>query len=257
MARVGVGLFVALGLAAGGSIYDLSADDLQSGLPVPMSYYRGKVLLVVNLASKCGYTDATYAYLNSLHDAYAERGLAVLGFPCNQFGGQEPGGPDEVFAFATKTKRVKWDVRRRARARTAPPRAAPRRPRARAPPHERRAPPQLFRKIDVNGPAAHPLYKHLRGDAGSDCTDGDGSCASWAASGECANNKAFMEATCKLSCRLCDAPAGQQPPIGWNFEAFLVGKGGAVLERWPAGTVLTAAAQTAAIEAALAAKDEM
>ena len=65
-----------------------------------------------------------------------------------------------------------------------------------------------------------------------------------------------MGRSCRLSCKLCEAPPGQAPSIGWNFEAFLVGKGGAVLRRWPAGTPLTAAAQTAEVEAALKAKEE-
>ena len=107
-------LALALAARAGASaLYDISVDDLQSGLPVPLSFYQGKVLLVVNLASRCGYTDSTYAMLNELHSRYEARGLRVLGFPCNQFGAQEPGGPDEIFSFATTTKKVGWDLFRK------------------------------------------------------------------------------------------------------------------------------------------------
>jgi len=70
--------------ASSSDVYGFEAADLQSGLPVPMSYYRGKVMLIVNVASQCGYTDSTYRYLNSLHTKYASRGLSILAFPCNE-----------------------------------------------------------------------------------------------------------------------------------------------------------------------------
>jgi glutathione peroxidase len=91
--------------------------------------YAGKVLLVVNVASKCGFTKQ-YTALQGLHDKYAEKGLAVLGFPCNQFGGQEPGTNDEIKEFCQTKYAVKFD---------------------------------LFDKIDVNGDQASPLYKYLTG----------------------------------------------------------------------------------------------
>ena len=75
--------------------YDLEAEDLRSGLPVPLSYYEGRVMLIVNVASACGFTDSTYSILNELHSRYASRGLAILAFPCNQFGQQEPGSSTE------------------------------------------------------------------------------------------------------------------------------------------------------------------
>ncbi|GAB4216632.1 MAG: glutathione peroxidase [Sandaracinaceae bacterium] len=93
-----------------------------------LSDYAGKVLLVVNVASKCGLTPQ-YEGLQALYEKYAERGLEILGFPCNQFMGQEPGTEAEIKHFC----QVKYDV-------TFP----------------------LFAKIDVNGPGAHPLYVHLK-----------------------------------------------------------------------------------------------
>jgi glutathione peroxidase len=69
-----------------------------SGEPVALSSYRGKTLLIVNTASKCGYTKQ-YAGLQALHEAYAPRGLVVMGFPCNDFGAQEPGTEDEILSF--------------------------------------------------------------------------------------------------------------------------------------------------------------
>ena len=91
--------------AAAASLYDFEADDLATGLPVPMSYYKGKVLLVVNVASQCGYTESTYQMLNTLHSKYAGKGLAILAFPCNSFGGQEPGSPG---MNAQRTHQTLW-----------------------------------------------------------------------------------------------------------------------------------------------------
>ena len=129
MSRRVIGLFVLLlALCRGSTIYEMEAEDLESGLPVPLSFYKGKVMLIVNVASQCGYTDSGYKQLNELHKKYSSRGLAILAFPCNQFGQQEPGTDDEILSFATKTKRVAFD---------------------------------LFKKVEVNGPNAHPLFKHL------------------------------------------------------------------------------------------------
>ena len=127
----------------------------RSGLPVPMSFYRGKVLLIVNVASQCGYTDSTYAYLNKLHTKYSSKGLSILAFPCNQFGHQEPGDASQILNFATKVKRAKFD---------------------------------FFRKVEVNGANAHPLFKFLRGEQETDCVDADTNCDAWAAAGECEKN---------------------------------------------------------------------
>jgi glutathione peroxidase len=112
------------------SIYDFSANSLD-GKPVSLKDYAGKVLLVVNTASKCGFTPQ-YEGLEALHQKYRERGLAVLGFPCNQFGAQEPGTADEIGSFCQKNYGVSFP---------------------------------LFEKIDVNGDGAHPLYRWLKSSA--------------------------------------------------------------------------------------------
>ena len=98
------------------------------GTPTTLEPYKGKVLLIVNVASKCGLTPQ-YAGLEALHRKYQPKGLAVLGFPCNQFGGQEPGTPEEIQTFCS----LSYDV-------TFP----------------------LFGKIEVNGDNTHPLYQHLK-----------------------------------------------------------------------------------------------
>jgi glutathione peroxidase len=98
------------------------------GSDTDLSPYAGKVLLIVNTASKCGFTPQ-YEGLEALHRKYGERGLAVLAFPCNQFGAQEPGDPDEIANFCRLTYDVTFPV---------------------------------FAKVDVNGPAAAPLFQHLK-----------------------------------------------------------------------------------------------
>ena len=109
------------------SFYDFTAR-LADGTEVSMADYRDKVVLAVNVASKCGFTPQ-YTGLEELHRTYKDRGLVVLGFPCNQFAEQEPGTEQEIAAFC----RVNYDV-------TFP----------------------IFSKVEVNGSGAHPLYKWLK-----------------------------------------------------------------------------------------------
>jgi glutathione peroxidase len=99
-----------------------------AGKPVPLRDYQGKVLLIVNTASKCGFTPQ-YKGLEELYRKYKDRGLVVLGFPCNQFLAQEPGNSEEIGAFCASNFGVSFP---------------------------------MFEKIEVNGPAAHPLYRWLK-----------------------------------------------------------------------------------------------
>ena len=108
------------------SIYDFAMKDID-GREVPLSDYRGKVLLVVNVASKCGFT-GQYAGLEKLYKTYADRGLVVLGFPANNFMGQEPGTEAEIKSFCTLTYGVTFP---------------------------------MFSKISVKGKTIHPLYAFL------------------------------------------------------------------------------------------------
>jgi len=108
------------------SVYDFTATDIQ-GQTVSMADYRGQVLLIVNTASKCGFTPQ-YKGLEALYARYADQGFAVLGFPCNQFLNQEPGDATEIAQFCSLDYGVTFP---------------------------------LFAKIDVNGPQAHPLFNHL------------------------------------------------------------------------------------------------
>ncbi|MBN9421652.1 MAG: glutathione peroxidase [Candidatus Accumulibacter sp. 66-26] len=108
-------------------IYQLSVDRLQGGTQ-SLADYAGKVLLIVNTASECGFTPQ-YAGLEALHQRYGEQGLVVLGFPCNQFGAQEPGSAEEIGAFCEKNYGVGFP---------------------------------MFAKIEVNGEHAHPLYRYLK-----------------------------------------------------------------------------------------------
>ena len=109
------------------NLYDFEAATLR-GATQPLADYRGKTLLIVNVASACGYTPQ-YAGLEALYRKYQDRGFVVLGFPCNQFGSQEPGSADDIATFCSS----RYDV-------TFP----------------------LFAKVDVNGPGTHPLYEVLK-----------------------------------------------------------------------------------------------
>ena len=109
------------------SIYDFSVDDIH-GKQQKLADYKDKVLLVVNVASKCGFTPQ-YKGLEALYEKLHARGLEVLGFPCNQFGAQEPGSEDEIAQFCELNFGVTFP---------------------------------LFAKIDVNGGDAAPLYQHLK-----------------------------------------------------------------------------------------------
>ena len=112
------------------SLYDFTAKTADGGAH-PLSDYTGKALLIVNTASKCGFTPQ-YAGLEALHRDYGDRGFEVLGFPCNQFGGQEPGDAAEIANFCSLTYDVSFP---------------------------------LFAKIDVNGSNADPLFTWLKARA--------------------------------------------------------------------------------------------
>lgn len=112
------------------TIYDFDAVSID-GQPVPLEQYRGKALLIVNTASACGFTPQ-FGGLEELHKTYGERGLVVLGFPCNQFGSQDPGSDAEIGAFCQKNYGVSFP---------------------------------MMSKVKVNGADAHPLYRWLTAEA--------------------------------------------------------------------------------------------
>ena len=109
------------------SLYDFTVDDI-TGHPVKLDRYKGTVVLVVNTASKCGFTPQ-YKGLEALHRKYRDKGFEVLGFPCNQFGGQEPGNEQEIATFCETNYGVTFP---------------------------------MFAKVDVNGDKAAPLYRYLK-----------------------------------------------------------------------------------------------
>jgi glutathione peroxidase len=109
------------------NVFEFSAKDIK-GKDVPLSEYKGKVLLVVNVASKCGYTPQ-YKGLQELYQKYHEQGFEVLAFPCNQFGAQEPGTSEAIANFCDISYKTTFP---------------------------------LFEKIEVNGTSTHPLYKFLK-----------------------------------------------------------------------------------------------
>jgi len=140
------------------TVYDFEARQI-NGKDIALSEFKGKVMLIVNTASQCGFTPQ-FGGLEELHKAYAGKGLAVLGFPCNQFGAQDPGSDSEIAEFCQANYGVSFP---------------------------------MMSKIDVNGPAAHPLYKWLSAEAPG----------------------------------LLGSKA-----IKWNFTKFLVGKDGQVIKRY-------------------------
>ncbi|HXG28101.1 MAG TPA: glutathione peroxidase [Nevskiales bacterium] len=140
------------------SVYDFKAKTID-GKEQSLAEYKGKVMLVVNTASKCGFTPQ-YKGLEALYRKYKDKGLVVLGFPCDQFGHQEPGDENEIKNFCS----LNYDV------------SFP-----------------MFSKIEVNGPNAHPLYKHLKGEK--------------------------------------PGVLGSEA-IKWNFTKFLVDKSGKVVKRY-------------------------
>jgi glutathione peroxidase len=112
------------------TVYDFQAQQI-TGQPVDLSQNKGQVMLIVNTASACGFTPQ-FAGLETLHKTYGERGLVVLGFPCNQFGGQDPASNDKIAEFCQLNYGVSFP---------------------------------MMAKVDVNGAAAHPLYQWLCAEA--------------------------------------------------------------------------------------------
>jgi glutathione peroxidase len=145
-------------MGAAKTVYDFQAKDI-SGKDVPLEAFRGKVMLIVNTASKCSFTPQ-FAGLEELYKQYAGKGLAVVGFPSNQFLSQDPGSDDQIAEFCQVNYGVSFP---------------------------------MMSKIDVNGPAAHPLYQWLSAEAPG----------------------------------LLGIKA-----IKWNFTKFLVGKDGKVIRRY-------------------------
>ena len=140
------------------TVYDFNARQI-NGKDISLAEFKGKVMLIVNTASQCGFTPQ-FGGLEALHKSHAGKGLVVLGFPCNQFGSQDPGNDGEISAFCELNYGVSFP---------------------------------MMAKIDVNGPAAHPLYQWLSSEAPG----------------------------------LLGSKA-----IKWNFTKFLVGKDGQVIRRY-------------------------
>ena len=161
------------------SIYELSVKT-RKGEDFALSQLQGKVLLIVNTATGCGFTPQ-YEALEKLYETYHDKGLEVLDFPCNQFGHQAPGEDEEIHAFCTGRYKTQFDQ---------------------------------FRKIDVNGETADPLFSWLKAEAPADEPV------------KGIKAKAAMAAIGRIS-TTCKAPND----IKWNFTKFLVDREGKVLRR--------------------------
>ena len=165
-------LMTAATFAADANVHDIAVKDID-GKDTTLKAYAGKVVLIVNVASECGYT-GQYAGLQALHEKLADKGVVVLGFPCNDFGGQEPGTEAQIKTFCTENYKVTFP---------------------------------MFAKVAIKGDAKHPLYAALQSGAGAE--------------------------------------------VGWNFEKFLVGKDGKVLQHFGSDVEPDAPALLEAIAAAL------
>ena len=119
------------------TIYDFTANDI-TGNPVDFADFKDKAMLIVNTASKCGFTPQ-FDGLEKLHQTYKDKGLVVIGFPCNQFGGQDPAENSEIGSFCQKNYGVSF---------------------------------LMMEKVDVNGKDAHPIFKWLKKQEGGFLTDG-------------------------------------------------------------------------------------
>lgn len=178
------------------SLYDIPLKRLD-GRATSLAEFKGQVLLIVNLASKCGFTPQ-YAGLQALYERYRGRGLQVLGFPCNDFAGQEPGTASEIQAFCSTSYAVDFP---------------------------------LFEKIGINSEPRHPLYASLIA----------------------ARPQAEFPAASDLRDKLAEYQLSPKhaSDVLWNFEKFLVGRDGQVLNRYSPDTVPDAPLLIAAIDAAL------
>mmetsp|Transcript_22948 Transcript_22948/g.28153 ORF Transcript_22948/g.28153 Transcript_22948/m.28153 type:complete len:232 (+) Transcript_22948:153-848(+) len=185
------------------SFYDIEMNDIY-GNKLELLQFKGKPVLVANLASECGYTEKGYRELNDLYENLHEQGLEILGVPSNQFN-QENGDSKQISKFAVEQKRAKWIV---------------------------------SEKVLLNGADTHPLYKFLKGEYTDDvinCHDDHKDCDFWAGDGECQKNPEYMLKSCRLACKECVCAYPFAGPIKWNFEYFLIGRNGKVNERWPTG----------------------
>lgn len=160
------------------SIYAFQAK-LSNGETINLKDYKGKAVLIINTASKCGLTPQ-YEGLENLYRSYKDQGLEVLAFPCNQFGGQEPGSDEEIQAFCSINYDVSFPV---------------------------------FKKIDVNGKHAHPLYQYLREQAPED-----------------SNIDTKSRLYQHLSNNFPQILEGSD--IKWNFTKFLIDQNGNIVKRY-------------------------
>ena len=173
-----LGVCLAQVVVGAASLYDIPLRDID-GKSTSLGAYKGQVLLVVNVASKCGYTPQ-YKGLEALFRKYKSKGLQVLGFPCNDFGAQEPGTNEEIKAFCSSNYEVTFP---------------------------------MFDKLHVKGPEQHPLYAALTGKESK-------------------------------------APGD----VKWNFNKFLIGRDGKLIQRFESKVAPDSPELSGAIEAALARK---
>ena len=174
-----------------------------TGAPATLADYSGKVLLIVNVASKCGLTPQ-YTALEALYQKYKDRGLVVLGFPANDFAGQEPGTDAEIATFCSTEYPVTFP---------------------------------LFSKIPVTGPSKHPLYAALIAAAPEQIPHGP-----------------WRERLTAFAASKGFPPPNELPELLWNFEKFLIGRNGEIVNRFKSGVKPESDELMKAVETELAKK---
>ena len=165
------------------SIYDFKALD-NKGLDFDFAQFEGKVLMIVNTASKCGFTPQ-YDGLEALYQKYKDQGLVIVGFPCDQFAHQEPGSDEEIAEFCRINHGVTF---------------------------------RLMKKIDVNGPDAHPIFEYLKSVAPTE------------------EYKGLKAKATHTMLKGISKSVEKDSDILWNFTKFLINRDGTVIKRFPPTT---------------------
>ena len=165
------------------SIYDFKALD-NKGLDFDFAQFEGKVLMIVNTASKCGFTPQ-YDGLEALYQKYKDQGLVIVGFPCDQFAHQEPGSDEEIAEFCRINHGVTF---------------------------------RLMKKIDVNGPDAHPIFEYLKSVAPTE------------------EYKGLKAKATHTMLKGISKSVEKDSDILWNFTKFLINRDGTVVKRFPPTT---------------------
>eukprot|EP00510_Aplanochytrium_minuta_P002747 CAMPEP_0184019082 /NCGR_PEP_ID=MMETSP0954-20121128/8542_1 /TAXON_ID=627963 /ORGANISM="Aplanochytrium sp, Strain PBS07" /LENGTH=229 /DNA_ID=CAMNT_0026300685 /DNA_START=1294 /DNA_END=1983 /DNA_ORIENTATION=- len=197
-----VTILVATSVATSSEFYQIRWKDID-GEDLDFSTFKNKVVVVVNVASQCGYTLSAYKALNEAHRLLGDE-VVFLAVPSDEFK-QELPTASEVSKFTKEDMGVEFIV---------------------------------SDKALLNGESSHSLYRFLKGEDVESCRNMHASCDSWADVGECEKNPNYMLEHCKPACKVCTPKYKFSGEVKWNFEYFVVNKRGDVVNRYPTGTLM-------------------